>query len=50
MSQQKESESDQLSPADIIQIVGRTGIAVRLFKLELKFVKVKTKAVFLLEM
>ena len=27
MSQQKESESDVLTPADIIQIVGRSGIA-----------------------
>ena len=28
------SQTDELTPAEVIQIVGRTGIAEKLFKLE----------------
>ena len=39
MSQQKESESDQLTPADIIQMLVELVSQEKLFKFELKFVR-----------
>ncbi|MDA0756102.1 MAG: 30S ribosomal protein S28e [Crenarchaeota archaeon] len=43
MSQQKESVTDQSSPADIIQIVGRTGIAGEVIQVRVKVREGKDK-------
>ena len=42
--------TDEITQSEIIQIVGRTGIAGEVIKLELKFLMVKTAVEFLQEM